>query len=287
LGAFLPFDPFRSFAMTSPSDVRVPSAATPVSRPVSHQDQIHDQFSRQAELFAQKSPELHNEAQIALLVDAAAPKSNDVSLDIACGPGTVAVAFARKVQHVTGLDATAAMLDQARALAEKEKLANVDWREGDVYALPFPDRSFDIVSCRYAFHHFERPADAFAEMIRVCRTGGRVVVCDGTASADPAKAGAFNAMERHRDPSTTEFKTLAWLCGLFAEQGLPQPEIKPFHVVYERDQMVAKSFPVGDDRALLVKMIDDLIATDAMEVGSKPGGTVFTYPAVVLTVTKP
>lgn len=269
--------------MTSPSDARGPSAGNPVS----HRDQIHDQFSRQAELFAKKSPELHNEAQIALLVDAAEPKPSDVTLDIACGPGTVAVAFARRVKHVTGLDTTAAMLDQARALAATEKLSNLDWREGDVYALPFADAAFDIVSCRYAFHHFERPADAFAEMIRVCRPGGRIIVCDGTASADPAKAAAFNAMERHRDPSTTEFKTLAYLCGLFADRGLPAPAIKPFHVVYERDQMVAKSFPANDDRALLVKMIDDLIAGDAMGVGSKPGGTAFTYPAVVLTVTKP
>jgi ubiquinone/menaquinone biosynthesis C-methylase UbiE len=272
--------------VTSPSDGRAPSAGQSVSHPISHQEQIHDQFSRQAELFARSSPELHNEAQIALLVDAAAPKANDVTLDIACGPGTVVAAFARKVRHATGLDATAAMLDQARALATREGLANVDWREGDVYALPFADRTFDIVSCRYAFHHLERPADAFAEMIRVCRPGGRIVVCDGVASVDPARAAAFNAMERHRDPSTTEFKTLAFLCGLFAESGLPSPAIRPFHVVYEREQMVAKAFPANDDRALLVKMIDDLIATDAMEVGSRPGGAVFTYPAVVLSVEK-
>jgi ubiquinone/menaquinone biosynthesis C-methylase UbiE len=272
--------------MISPSDTRGSSADIAVSQSVSHRDQIHDQFSRQAELFARSSPELHNEAQIALLVDAAAAKASDVSLDIACGPGTVAAAFARKVRQATGLDTTAAMLDQARALATKEGFTNVDWREGDVYALPFADETFDIVSCRYAFHHFERPVDAFAEMIRVCRKGGRIVVCDGVASADPVKAAAFNAMELHRDPSTTKFQTLDYLCDLFAKRGLPQPAIKPFHVVYQRDQMVAKSFPANDDRALLTHMIDDLIASDAMEVGSRPGGTAFTYPAVILVTAK-
>jgi ubiquinone/menaquinone biosynthesis C-methylase UbiE len=61
------------------------------------------------------------------------------------------------------------MLDQARALAAERNLVNVEWQLGDVYRLPFADGSFDIVSCRFAFHHLEEPAKAFAEMVRVCR----------------------------------------------------------------------------------------------------------------------
>ncbi|MGH6795803.1 MAG: class I SAM-dependent methyltransferase, partial [Methylocella sp.] len=170
----------------------------------SHDDLIRDQFSRQAELFAQ-SPELHGDAQVLLLVDCARPKPSDESLDVACGPGTVVAAFAGRVRRAVGLDATEAMLDQARALTAERDFVNVEWRLGDVYRLPFADDSFHIVSCRFAFHHFEEPAKAFAEMLRVCRSGGRVVLCDGVASSDPAKATAFNAMERHRDPSTVEF----------------------------------------------------------------------------------
>jgi ubiquinone/menaquinone biosynthesis C-methylase UbiE len=134
----------------------------------SHDCLIRDQFSRQAELFAQ-SPELHGDAQVMLLVDCARPKSSDESLDIACGPGTVVAAFAGRVRRAVGLDATNAMLDQAGALTVKRDLVNVEWRLGDVYRLPFADDSFDIVSCRLAFHHFEEPAKAFAEMLRVCR----------------------------------------------------------------------------------------------------------------------
>jgi ubiquinone/menaquinone biosynthesis C-methylase UbiE len=265
--------------MTS-SDNCAPRAG--VSSP-SHESLICDQFSRQAELFA-NSPELHGEEQIALLVDAARPKPADLSLDIACGPGTVVAAFAERVRRAAGLDATEAMLDQARALSAQRGLANVAWRQGDVYALPFADGAFDIVTCRFAFHHLERPAAAFGEM--VCRPVGRVVLCDGIASADPAKAAAFNAMERHRDPSTAEFRTLSFLGDLFREAGLQQPEVKAFHVVYERDQLVAKSFPVNDDRTRLTRMIDDLIAADAMDVGSRPGETSFVYPAVVLVAAK-
>src|ERR1700722_16714922 len=174
------------------------------SQPVSHDDLIRDQFRRQAELFAH-SPELHGEAQLKLLIDAAKPQPGDTMLDIACGPGTVVAAFAPCVARAVGLDATDAMLGQARSLAATQNLTNVEWHLGDVYALPFVDGSFDVVTCRFAFHHLEEPARAFAEMVRVCRPGGRIVLCDGVASADPAKAAAFNAMERHRDPPTAAF----------------------------------------------------------------------------------
>lgn len=255
------------------------------SSSISHDDLIRDQFSRQAELFA-RSPELHGDAQLRVLVGAAQPQFNDTMLDIACGPGSVVAAFAPRVRRAVGLDATDAMLDQARSLAAAQNLANVEWRLGDVYALPFANASFDIVTCRFAFHHLEEPARAFAEMVRVCRSGGRILLCDGVASADPAKAAAFNAMERHRDPSTAAFRPLAALQALFAVAGLPQPAAAPFQVVYDIDQLVAKSFPAHDDRAWLRRMIDNLIARDAMDVGSRPNDTRFIYPAVVLTATK-
>src|SRR5436853_6072775 len=142
-----------------------------------HDATIADQFSRQAAQFA-AAPALHNQAALDLLVEAARPAPVDVSLDVACGPGSVAIAFARRVRRAVGLDATEAMLDQARQLAARSAIANVEWHRGDVYALPFADGAFDIVSCRFAFHHLQEPARAFAEMARVARTGGRIVLCD-------------------------------------------------------------------------------------------------------------
>jgi len=250
-----------------------------------HDARIHDQFTRQAERFA-RSSELHGDAQIMLLVDAAKPKPNDESLDVACGPGTVVAAFATRVRRAVGLDTTDAMLDQARALAVQRQLDNVAWRRGDVYRLPFADRSFDIVSCRFAFHHFQEPAKALAEMTRVCRSGGRVVLCDALASCDPAKAAAFNRMERHRDPSTVAFRSLPFLIDLFAQAGFPPPAIVRFQVAYQRDILIAKSFPANDERDALREMIDDLIGSDALETGTVPGGTAFIYPAAILTATR-
>lgn len=262
------------------------SGLTAVSSPVSHDDLIRDQFSRQAEFFA-RSPELHGDAQLKPLIDAAQPQSHEAMIDLACGPGTVVTAFAPLVRRAVGVDATEAMLDEARRLAREKRLENIEWRASSVYDLPFADGSFDIVTCRFAFHHLQEPARAFAEMLRLCRGGGRVVLCDGVAPTDPEKAAAFNATERFRDPSTARFLTLSSLLDLFVAAGLSRPTTQPFHVTYAIEELVATSFPVNDDRATLRRMIEELVATDALEVGTKPGGSHFIFPVVVLSATKP
>ena len=252
-----------------------------------HAATIADQFTRQAAVFA-AAPVLHDKDALNLLVDAARPQPTDVSLDIACGPGSVVLAFATRVARATGLDATLAMLDQARAAAQRAAITNVEWHTGDVYALPFADASFDIVSCRFAFHHLQEPARAFAEMVRVCRPGGRIVLCDAVASDDPVRAVAFNAMERFRDPSTVEFRPLQFLLGLFAISGLPSPEVRFYDVPVERERLIAASFPVGDDRAALRAMLDASVEGDAMGVGARRDGDTmrFAYRAAVLVATK-
>jgi SAM-dependent methyltransferase len=264
------------------------SARSQTTEPERHRLLIEDQFTRQAEIFA-RSPSLHNEAALTLLVDASLPCAEDETLDVACGPGTVVAAFAPKVRRSVGLDATEAMLRQARELAAQRGLRNVAWRQGDVYALPFTEASFDIVSCRFAFHHLQDPARAFAEMVRVCRPNGRIVLCDALASDDPAKAAALNRMERHRDPSTAEFRPLVSLLGLFDRAGLPTPSATYYQVATEREQLIARSFPHNDDRALLRRMIDESVDGDTMGMNARRAGdaVMLAYPAVILVARKP
>jgi len=261
--------------MTNPVD-----AGSPAN---SHASRIQDQFSRQAESFA-ASPALHNDESLALLVDAAEPMPHDLALDVACGPGSVVAALAPQVSRAVGLDATEAMLAEARKLAAAKTLANAEFRRGDVYALPFAAGSFDIVSCRFALHHFEDPRRAFAEMVRVCRAGGRIVLCDGLASDDPKKAAAFNRMELHRDPSTVEFRTLGYLVALFASAGLPKPSQRFYRVPAERERLIAGSFPANDDRDLLRRMIDESVDGDLLAMQAhRDGDTVLlSYPAAIL-----
>ena len=253
-----------------------------------HERAIRDQFSRQAAGFA-VAPELHADGIVALVVEAAKPQAVDRAIDLACGPGTVACALAQRVQHVVGLDSTVPMLEQARGLARRQNVNNVEWRAGDVYQTPYADGSFNIVTCRFAFHHFEKPALAFAEMIRLVASGGRVVVCDGLASEEGAKAEAFNAMERRRDPSTVEFRTLPYLRGLFEAAGLGDPQVQRFDVSYLASDLVARSFPVDNDRAGLLAMIESTVAGDKMDVGAHwtPEGVRFAFRSAVLSAVKP
>jgi ubiquinone/menaquinone biosynthesis C-methylase UbiE len=261
--------------------------AVPSTVATSHDATIADQFTRQAAQFA-ASTVLHDQAALDLLVEAGAPRPGDVSLDVACGPGSVVAALAQRVRRAEGLDATEAMLEEARKLAESRGLRNVAWHRGDVCALPFAGAAFDLVSCRYAIHHVLDPVRALAEMVRVCRPGGRVVLCDAFVSDDPARAAAFNAMERYRDPSTVEFRTLGFLRSLFRETGLPQPASRFYGVPAELEQLLARAYPLNDDRAGLRSMIEAAVEGDTMGVGARrDGGTVrFEYPAVVLAAVK-
>jgi len=112
--------------------------SSPTRFAAAHAARIQDQFSRQAEQFA-VAPALHNDEVLSLLVAAANPVPTDTALDVACGPGTVSIALAKRVQRAVGLDATVAMLSQARRLAAEACVQNADWCQGDVYNLPFAD----------------------------------------------------------------------------------------------------------------------------------------------------
>jgi SAM-dependent methyltransferase len=162
-------------------------------------------------------------------------------LDVACGPGLVVAAFARVARHVTGIDVTPGMLARARELTAG--LDNVSFDQSDVLPLPYPDASFSCVVSRFAFHHFQDPGAVLREMRRVCRPGGRVVVCDLLASNEDAKAKAFHRVELLRDPSHARALTLSELRGLFPTSGLAAPSADFYNLGFELEGLLARSFP--------------------------------------------
>jgi SAM-dependent methyltransferase len=99
-------------------------------------------------------------------------------LDIGCGTGDDALAMASLVGpegKVTGLDYAQPLIDEARQRAASAGLA-VEFTAGDVHALDFPDDSFDGCRADRVFMHLRDREKALAEMIRVTRPGGRIVV---------------------------------------------------------------------------------------------------------------
>jgi ubiquinone/menaquinone biosynthesis C-methylase UbiE len=99
------------------------------------------------------------------------------------------------VSQAEGIDITEAMIERSKALAKEKKLTNTSFRTGDAEKLPYKDRSFNIVTTRYSFHHFLNPLAVLKEMKRICKPGGKVCVVDMLASVDPAKAANFNRLE--------------------------------------------------------------------------------------------
>jgi len=250
----------------------------------SHRDTILDQFSRQALPFS-TAPAIRDERALQLLVTASATGSDDTVLDVACGPGLVACAFARVARQVTGIDLTPAMIERARALAAEQRLVNLSFQVGDVLPLPFADAAFSIVVSRFAFHHFLDPAAVLAEMHRVCRPGGRVVVADLLASSDPAKADGFHRMEMLRDPSHARALTLAQLRALFRAAGFAAPAEAFWRMDIDVEGLLQRSFPAPDSEAIIRRMFEDSVADDGLglETRREDGRLRFTYSNVILT----
>ena len=231
----------------------------------SHDSRILDQFTRQAVPFSTASA-IRNEEALNRIVQWAGAGPEDTVLDVACGPGLLACAFARVVKHATGVDMTPAMLEQAGKIQGEKGVHNVTWLPGNVYSLPFPDSQFSIVSSRFAFHHLEQPLAALKEMKRACRSGGRIIVAD--MAPVPEKAAALNAAEKLRDPSHVRALPPEELRGLFAEAGLPAPEMNNYRLEGELEDLLARSFPNEGDADRFRKIFVDSIATDALDLNT-------------------
>jgi len=140
-------------------------------------------------------------AMLRRVVELAEPKPADLALDIATGAGHTALAIAPHVAGVMAFDLTQEMLDETVRNAAVRGLGNVSTRRGAAENLPFNDASFDIITVRQAPHHYADVRRAIAEMARVAKRGGRVIVVDSRAPEDDALDRQFNHIEKLRDPS--------------------------------------------------------------------------------------
>lgn len=169
-------------------------------------------------------------ASLARLVELVQPQSHWVALDVATAAGHTAAVFAPHVARVVASDLTPEMLVQARKLAAEKGLGNMETAEADAENLPFPDGSFDLVTCRIAPHHFPDVARFLAESHRVLKPGGTFALVDnvspdaettpGFTKAELREAAhAYNAFEKNRDPSHGRALTTAEWVELIDDTG--------------------------------------------------------------------
>jgi ubiquinone/menaquinone biosynthesis C-methylase UbiE len=249
-----------------------------------HTERILDQFSKQAAYFA-KLPG-HAEAT-QLLVELAGVKANTEVLDVACGAGAVACHAAHIAKQVTGIDLTPEMIERARGLQAEQNLANLSWQIGDVAQLPFPPNVFDVVFTRYSFHHFLRPDRVLAEMFRVCRPGGRIVVADLVLPKE--KIAAYDRMEVLRDPSHVHVLAEHELQQLLLNAGLIRIERAGYLFELSLELLLAASFPKDGDVEGIRAVFEADIGVDSLGIGVHRMGQEIrcAYPIVIVAGTKP
>lgn len=166
---------------------------------------------RRAELQATRAAGL-----AALLGELLVLHGDERVLDVGAGTGAFSFALAPRVREVVAVEQDDELAERARADAP----LNVEVLTGDGEHLTLEPFSFDLVGCLRVLHHTRRPELMVAELVRMTRPGGTILVADQLAPVDPLAAGELNLFERARDPSTTRVLSDTDLRALFDANNL-------------------------------------------------------------------
>jgi len=128
-------------------------------------------------------------------------------LDVACGAGQISIPAARAGARVTGVDIATNSIERARERAREEGL-DARFDEGDAEMLPYEDASFDLVASLFGAMFAPRPERVAAELVRVCRPGGRIVMANWTPEGFVGQM--FKTIGKHVPPPPLMPSPLLW-----------------------------------------------------------------------------
>jgi SAM-dependent methyltransferase len=154
---------------------------------------------------------------LGFMISAASPNRADQVLDLACGTGSATIAFAERCASAVGVDIVLEPLNRACESATARGITNASFALGEMEHLAFPEGAFDGAICRFSFHHFVHPEVVFAEMARVVRRGGWMLIADMTAPEEPDQCELHNVMERLCDPTHGRALTISEFEQMFTE----------------------------------------------------------------------
>lgn len=190
--------------------------------------------------------------ELAAMIELARLTGAERVLDVATGGGHTALAFAPHVAEVVATDLVPEMLAAARGLAVERGATNVRFEIADAEALPYEDAAFDVVTVRFAPHHFPDPARFCAEAARVLRSGGRLVMFDNMAPEDPELDEFMNQFERRRDPGHRRAYRMSEWQAMLAAASMRVEAAPPLRRKrYDYDEWTARMHvPAGEKAAL-------------------------------------
>jgi ubiquinone/menaquinone biosynthesis C-methylase UbiE len=220
-----------------------------------HKAVVHQEFTQQAQAYA-ANPSIADHARLIRLVQAVHPQPRARVLDVATGPGYVAMAFAEAGCEVLGIDLTEAPLSIAEQIRQARGLTNLRFQPGDAEHLPFEKQEFDIVVSRFALHHCEDPQRVLTEMARVCRIEGMVAIEDLVVSEYPARAAYQNSFEQMRDPSHTRALPISEFLALFTNCGLEVEQVYTDYLTQAVEQWLANARTPDDQAGKVRAMLE-------------------------------
>lgn len=221
-----------------------------------YEDSIREEFTRQSAGFG-KAAVMTSAETLGALVELAPADAGARWLESACGTGLVSRALAGKVDSVAGVDLTPAMLEQAKSGAADDGIENASFSVGDATALEFADGSFDGAVTRLSLHHIPVPGRAIAELARVVRPGGSVIV--GDLVADEADGGGAlwrEEIERLRDPSHWACRTPEQLRAMGTAVGLTLEHEQLIQLDIDFEDWLTR----GSGGAAAAPLVDELLA---------------------------
>ncbi len=227
----------------------------------SHTQKIQKQFNRQANEYAQTNQAKDARAMNGLVKLTKTSRSSQ-TLDVACGPGRLTMAFARQAKHATGLDVTENLLDIGRTEASKLGIDNIEFTFGSALEIPFENDAFDTVSCRAAFHHFSEPEQVLNEMARVLKPEGEILIADILGNEDATKASNHDELEQLCDPTHVRCISKSDFQNLFDATGLVIESSRFSTMDYEVEQWLIHGGPSDIEKEAIRSRFRHSITTD-------------------------
>jgi ubiquinone/menaquinone biosynthesis C-methylase UbiE len=211
------------------------------------EEKAQRQFNQQAERFATWEV-TGNEVNLGRFSGFCELRAEDTVLDVACGTGNMVIYCAPSVASVDGVDIAERMIALAEAEAQQRQVGNVRFSVGPVEQLPYPDGGHTLVMCRAAFHHFADPRRVFDEMLRCCRSGGRLSIQDIVAYGEPDIDAYVEELERAIDNSHCRTLRRDEFTDLFTQAGIGGVHGVEFHIRLDLVNYVGHAVQSNDMR---------------------------------------
>ncbi|WP_035432224.1 class I SAM-dependent methyltransferase [Bacillus sp. UNC322MFChir4.1] len=186
---------------------------------MNNEELIVNQFGQNAAKYVMSK--IHADGKdLRSLIEFVQGEKNERLLDIATGGGHVANALAHLFQDIVAFDLTENMLKKAEQFIRSNGHSNVSFVQGNAEKLPFPNESFDTITCRIAAHHFTNVKQFVAEVQRTLEREGFFFLVDNVAPELEEYDDFYNFVEKKRDPSHYRaYKKTEWI-SLLEHNGL-------------------------------------------------------------------